>query len=229
MLPGAKRRITKAMARIATNLSGVNRADGTLDSYLARLGIPMLFARHEEIYDECDRADHLYQVARGTVRTCKLLGDGRRQVGSFYLRGDMFGFDAAGSRMFSAEAISNSTIIAVKRDVLMAHALQEQRLAKALWRSTVQELARTRRHALLLARTAQERLAVFLLEMAERQCGTGIVDLPMSRQDIADHLGLTIETISRSLTQLEENSLIELSSVRRILLKNASGLRKLYA
>jgi CRP-like cAMP-binding protein len=84
-------------------------------------------------------------------------------------------------------------------------------------------------HSLLLIKTAQERVASFLLEMAERVTADGLVELPMSRQDIADYLGLTIETVSRTLTQLEKTAAIGVPSSRRILLRNRSALRRLNA
>jgi CRP/FNR family nitrogen fixation transcriptional regulator len=94
---------------------------------------------------------------------------------------------------------------------------------------TSQELTRSQNHALLLIKSAQERLAAFLLEMAERIMGKGAVELPMSRQDIADYLGLTIETVSRTLTQFAGASTIELVASRRIVLRNRSALRQLNA
>jgi CRP/FNR family nitrogen fixation transcriptional regulator len=82
---------------------------------------------------------------------------------------------------------------------------------------------------MLLIKSAQERVASFLLEMSERGSADGVVDLPMSRQDIADYLGLTIETISRTLTILEHDATIELSSSRRIVLRNRPALSRLNA
>ncbi len=85
------------------------------------------------------------------------------------------------------------------------------------------------RHILLLIQSAQERVAGFLLEMAERIKSTNEVELPMSRQDIADYLGLTIETVSRTLTILENSAAIELQTSRRIVLRNRAALRRLNA
>ncbi|MDE2373093.1 MAG: helix-turn-helix domain-containing protein, partial [Hyphomicrobiales bacterium] len=88
-------------------------------------------------------------------------------------------------------------------------------------------LRRMQDRILLLVKSAQERVAGFLLEMAERACANNIVELPMSRQDIADYLGLTIETVSRTLTGLETVAAIEVPTSRRIVLRNRSALNRL--
>ncbi len=92
---------------------------------------------------------------------------------------------------------------------------------------TGRELRRVQDRILLLIKSAQERVASFLLEMAERVPAGNAIDLPMSRQDIADYLGLTIETVSRTLTSLESCAAIEVPSSRRIVLRNQSALRRL--
>jgi CRP/FNR family nitrogen fixation transcriptional regulator len=96
-----------------------------------------------------------------------------------------------------------------------------------MWAFTARELQRVQAHMLLLIKSAQERVATFLLEMADRVSAKGAVELAMSRQDIADYLGLTIETVSRTLTQLEKTAAIEVSTARRIVLRNHSALARL--
>jgi CRP-like cAMP-binding protein len=98
-----------------------------------------------------------------------------------------------------------------------------------MWELTARELQRVQKHSLALIRTAEERVAGFLLEMADRVASGGTVELPMSRQDIADYLGLTIETVSRTLKLLEDAAAIEVARRRRILLRNRSALRRLNA
>jgi CRP/FNR family nitrogen fixation transcriptional regulator len=99
---------------------------------------------------------------------------------------------------------------------------------RELWALTGRELRRVQDHTLLLVKTAQERVAAFLLEMAARgPVGNAFIDLPMSRQDIADYLGLTIETVSRTLTHLESVATIEVPTSRHIVLRNRSALTKL--
>jgi CRP-like cAMP-binding protein len=193
------------------------------------MGAPMPFARNSEIYGEGEPAEYLYKVVSGTVRTSKILADGRRQVGAFYIAGDLFGLEAGDEHTFSAEAISDTTVVMVKRSAIMAIAARDGAVARELWAATDRELRSVQGHVLLLIKSAQERVAGFLLEMAERNRSTDVVELPMSRQDIADYLGLTIETVSRTLTQLEGSRVIAVPTARRIELRNRPALNRLNA
>ena len=176
------------------------------------------FARNEEIYSEGEPADHLYKVVSGIVRTCKVLIDGRRKIAAFYLPGDTFGLEIGEEYAFSAEAVTDTKVMVVKRPVVPS--LQ-------LWTLMGCELQRAQDHLLLLVKTAPERMASFLLEMAARIQSSDEVELAMSRQDIADYLGLTIETVSRTLTQLESQSAIALPTCKRIVLRNRAALKRL--
>ena len=189
------------------------------------MGAPMAFPRNGEIHGEGEPAAYVYKVISGTVRTSKLLADGRRQIGAFYLPGDVFGLETGDEHAFSAEAITASEILVVRRDALLALAARDSGVARALWTLTGRELARVQDHLMLLVKTAQERVAGFLLEMAARRPAGDTVELPMSRQDIADYLGLTIETVSRTLTSLANEAAIELSNSRRIVLRDRPALR----
>ena len=197
---------------------------GTLD-----LGAQMSFPRNAEIYGEGEAADFIYRVVSGAVRTYKLLADGRRQVGGFYLPGDMFGLEPGDEHAFSAEAIAESKVLVIKRSAVTALAERDNEVARQLWNLTGRELSRVQDHILLLIKSAHERVATFLLEMAERVSGDNAVDLLMSRQDIADYLGLTIETVSRTLTHMESLATIEVPSSRRIVLRNRAALNRLNA
>jgi CRP/FNR family transcriptional regulator, nitrogen fixation regulation protein len=200
----------------------------SLDEALELMGAAMPFSRNMEIYGEGEPAEYLYKVIRGAVRTHKLLNDGRRQIGGFYLPGDTFGMEVDDVHRLSAEAIGDSRILVIKRSALVALAARQSDVARELWTMTARELAHLQNLMLTLGRkTAQERLAAFLLEMAARNRGGDAVDLPMSRQDIADYLGLTIETVSRTLTQLENASAIALPSSRRIVLRDRAALNRL--
>ena len=192
------------------------------------MGATMTFGRNGEIYGEGEQADYVYKVVRGAVRTYKVLADGRRQIGAFYLAGDVFGLEVGEEHPHSAEAVTESTVMVVKRSALIGLAARNSDVARELWSFTGRELARVQEHVLLLVKTAQERVVDFLLEMANRQPGDAI-ELPMSRQDIADYLGLTIETVSRTLTGLENEAAIALPNARRILLRNRSALREMNA
>src|SRR6516162_10689849 len=164
---------------------------------LDMMGAHMSFSRNAEIYGEGEAGDYIYRVISGAVRTYKLLADGRRQVGGFYLPGGMFGLEPGDEHTFSAEAIAESKVLVIKRSAVMALAERDGEVARQLWNLTGRELSRVQDHILLLIKSAHERVATFLLEMAERESAGNAVDLPMSRQDIADYLGLTIETVSR--------------------------------
>jgi CRP-like cAMP-binding protein len=193
------------------------------------MGALMPFARNSEIYGENEPADYLYKVVSGTVRTYKVLVDGRRQIGGFHLPGDMFGFESGDEHTFSAEAITDCKILVIKRSAVITLAARDNDVAQQMWALTARELQRVQDHSMVLIKSAQERVASFLLEMAGRAAGGGAVELPMSRQDIADYLGLTIETVSRTLTQLEKTAAIELPTSRRIVLRNRSALSRLNA
>jgi CRP/FNR family nitrogen fixation transcriptional regulator len=189
------------------------------------MGISMKFNRNGEIFGENEPADYVYRIVSGAVRTCKLMSDGRRQIGAFYLPGDLFGLECEEFHDFSAEAIGDCTVRAIKRKTVLAEAASQSRLLNQLWAQTTVHLQRAQQHILLLGRkNAQERIAAFLLDMAERLSRSGDMELPMSRQDIADYLGLTIETVSRTLTQLERDGLIAIPVSRRIVFRNRAAL-----
>jgi CRP/FNR family transcriptional regulator, nitrogen fixation regulation protein len=198
-----------------------------LASTIDLMGAPMSFTRNGEIYGESEPADYLYKVVSGTVRTYKVLNDGRRQVGAFYLAGDIFGLETGEEHTFSAEAITECEVLVIRRSALMALAARDHDVARELWTITSTELRRVQDHIMLLVKSAQGRVAAFLLEMSDRIPAGNAVELPMSRQDIADYLGLTIETVSRTLTALEHAATIELPSSRRIVLRNRSALNAL--
>jgi len=193
------------------------------------MGALMTFGRNSEIYGEGEPADYLYKVVSGTVRTSKILADGRRQIGSFHLPGDVFGLEVGDDHAFSAEAITESKVLVVRRSSLIGLATRDGDVAHQMWRLAGNELARVQNHLLLLVKTAQERVAGFLLEMAARAPDHDAIELPMSRQDIADYLGLTIETVSRTLTTLEGDGAIELPTSRRVMLRKRSALARLNA
>lgn len=179
------------------------------------IGVPMTYADGEEIYAQDEETDRVYQVQSGAVRASRLLGDGRRQIAGFYYPGDLFGLEAGSTHRASAEALCDSKILVAKRSALKHHGEAGERLERLVWRATGQELGRAQEHMMLLARkSAYERVAGFLSGVAQRQ-GAAWTELAMSRQDIADHLGLTIETVSRMITQLQADGLVALESCRR--------------
>jgi CRP/FNR family nitrogen fixation transcriptional regulator len=197
------------------------------DDAIDMMGAPMSFRRNAEIYGEDEPADYLYKVMSGAVRTYKLLSDGRRQISAFYLPGDVFGLESGSVHTLSAEAISDTKVLVIKRTALIALAARDNSVASQLWTITARELQRAQEHVLALIKTAEERVVGFLLEMASRVRGGNQIDLPMSRQDISDYLGLTIETVSRTMTHLEDTAAIELPSSRRVVLRNRAVLGRL--
>jgi CRP-like cAMP-binding protein len=214
---------------INANLHGRSRPATEADGHdvIALMGASMSFKRNAEIYGEDEPADYVYKVVAGSVRTYKVLADGRRHVGSFYLAGDVFGLELGDEHALSAEAISDAKLLVVKRTALLAMASRDGAVAQQLWAITKQELRRAQNHVLALIKSAEERVVSFLLEMANRCADDNQIILPMSRQDIADYLGLTIETVSRTLTHLENTATIALPTARRVVLRNRGALNRL--
>jgi CRP/FNR family nitrogen fixation transcriptional regulator len=188
------------------------------------LGASITYARNEEIFGEGEPADYLYKVVSGAVRTFKILDDGRRQINSFYLPGDFFGLEVSREHGTSCEAICTATVLLMKRNAATELAKRDSSVARRLWDITAVELARVQDHIVLLIRNAEERVGAFLTEIATRTHANEEFDLPMSRQDIADHLGLTIETVSRTLTHFETIGFIALPKSRHVILRKRSAL-----
>jgi CRP/FNR family nitrogen fixation transcriptional regulator len=200
------------------------------DAATPAAGAVQSFAKDEEIFAEGDRAACVYKVLSGVVRTSKLLSDGRRQIDAFHLAGDIFGIEAGDEYRFCAESVGDCVVIAYRRNHLASLTGNDVQLAQDMTMGMMRSLVRAQNHMLLLGRkSALEKIASFLLDMAERTSDGDALDLPMSRMDIADHLGLTIETVSRSFTQLERQGIIELPSARHIVLCNRSSLERLNA
>jgi CRP/FNR family transcriptional regulator, nitrogen fixation regulation protein len=202
-------------------------AAGSLDQTMQLMGAVMQYPRNAEVFGEDEPAEYLYKVVSGGVRTCKILDDGRRQVGAFHLAGDIFGFEFGDKHTLSAEAMSDAKVLVVKRSALSALAGRDASIAQELFALTSRQLQRMQGRILLLCKSAQERMASFLLEMAERSAASDTIELPMSRQDIADYLGLTIETVSRTLTCLQCDATIELPASRRVVLRNRAALSRM--
>jgi CRP/FNR family nitrogen fixation transcriptional regulator len=167
------------------------------------------YKRGTEIYGEKEPAEHVYQVKTGAVRSYKLLTDGRRQIGAFHLVGDIFGLENGSVHRFTAEAVVKTTVRLIKRQSLEAVAESDAVVTRNLLSLTTSKLEHAENHMLLLGRkTSLERVAAFLIEMDARLTATGVVALPMSRRDIADYLGLTLETVSRALSRLQREGVL---------------------
>ena len=200
---------------------------GQLDALVAleRTGTRLSFSRNNEIYAEGDRMDCWYKVVSGTVRVCKLLADGRRHIAEFCFSGDCFGIDNGSERLYSAEAVDDVIVMRFQRTATERLIDQNSALARLLRDTMLRDLANAHGRTLLLGRmTAPERVAAFLLEMFDRRGRTKALDLPMSRNDVADYLGLTIETVCRTLSAFKRDRVIAIPNPHRIELLDRDAL-----
>jgi CRP/FNR family nitrogen fixation transcriptional regulator len=178
------------------------------------------FGAEAEVYAQGEESGSLYQIEYGAVRIYRLLADGRRQVVAFQLPGETFGFEADCCRSFFAEAMVN-TALRIQECTL-------QNASPAVVAEALRSMIRAQEHLLVVGRqNAMERMAAFLVEMADRQEDTDQVELPMTRLDIADYLGMTIETASRSLSALKQQGFIRVPTLRSVEFVRFEGLRRL--
>ena len=184
---------------------------GQLDVLIAleQIGARRNFARDAEIYAEGDRSDCWFKVISGNVRICKLMADGRRHIAEFFSAGECFGLDDPGERLFTAKAVDNVIVMRFPRAATERLLNEQPHLANDLCTMALRNLAHAQTRLLLLGRmTASERVANFLLELAERHNVRRKINLPMSRNDIADYLGLTSETVCRTLSAFKRDGVI---------------------
>jgi CRP/FNR family transcriptional regulator, nitrogen fixation regulation protein len=203
-------------------LEGLSRAKVILSEYK--------YHRGAEIFGESEASEYVYQVIEGAVRSYKLLSDGRRQIGAFHLVGDIFGLENGSTHRFTAEAIVDTTVRLARRMSLEHVAETDALVARDLLSMTTTNLQHAEDHMLLLGRkTSLERVAAFLLEMDRRLTAAGVMALPMNRRDIADYLGLTLETVSRALSCLHDKGILDFlgETQRQIVLLDRPGLAKL--
>jgi CRP/FNR family transcriptional regulator len=199
---------------------------------LDALGTSRRLSRGQELFTEGDPAGSYFKVAAGAVRLLRLMPDGRRHVVDFFLAGDHFAFSPLAAYPYSAEAVIDSTVVAFPRRSFEQLIGRHPGLARRLLELVSRELVAAQDRLLLLGRkNAHERLASFLLMRLER-AGQGDaarpqIDLFMSRTDIADHLGLTIETVSRSLTQLRRHGVIALPTPNLVVILRRDALERL--
>jgi len=187
---------------------------------------PIRYNRDQVIVCEGDAADYIFLVVDGIVRSCRTFQNGARSIAGFYLPGELFGWTDL-KHLLSAEAATNAMVLYLKRSALFDIAARDSRIASFLLAATTNELRRTQEHALLVSRSAKCRVATFLLDLSRRLGTTKYLDLPMSHQDIADHLGLTIETVSRTITELERSEMIARISPRTLVLLNRPSLSRM--
>jgi CRP/FNR family nitrogen fixation transcriptional regulator len=193
---------------------------------LVSLAAIVTFDRDDEIVFQGDDAEYCYEVASGCVRTVRLLEDGRRQVGEFLFAGDLLGCDSAQQYEFGAEAVTPATLRRYRAVAIEERADSDLAFAQRLRRHSAGQIRAARGRLILLGRkTASERIASFLIEMQTRlrPSAPGAIELPMARGDIADYLGLTVETVCRGLTEMRQLGIIAVDRTRVTIL-DRSGL-----
>jgi CRP/FNR family transcriptional regulator, nitrogen fixation regulation protein len=196
---------------------------------LDQIGRSLSLPSGAQIYGEGDPVKYLYVVMSGAIRACRFSLDGRRQIVRFCLPGDMFGLEPEEYHTVSTEAINATSVREIRQTVFYELAAHDEEMAYHLWIGVYRQLARDQEHILRLGKLAMERVSDFILELAGRIPNCGTLQLPMSRQDIADHLGLTIETVSRTITNLTRTGVIEKASGRRITIRKMRWTRPVHA
>ena len=179
----------------------------------------------QELFAQDDPIRHCYEVVSGCLRTVRLMEDGRRLVGGFLMPGALLGFEARALHDFAAQAGRATTLRSFSHTEIATMAAKDPGFGQFLWHHASDALRREHEHMLLLGRkTAMERVASFLRDMAVRagQNASGPIALPMCRTDIADHLGLTVETVSRTMTQLRRAWVIDILPGRIVILNRAA-------
>ena len=208
------------------------KSDAAFDGFapLRQIGTVSSFARNETIFNEGDAAEFSYKVITGAVRLCKMLPDGRRQIANFFLPGDFFAFGEDGEHSFTAEAVSDVTIVRYARRRIEGLCNELPGVRKEMFSRLYRDLSAAQNHLVMLGRqTAKERVSSFLLLLAERaKAGDGeVIELPMGRQDIADYLGLTIETVCRALSDLKRSKLITTPNTHQVVLHDIETLHEI--
>ena len=207
----------------------------TLTDYLLRIqeyGARLHFTRNETIFNQDDPAEQVYRIVSGTVRLCRYMPDGRRYIVDFLLPGDLMGFVESPDLPASAEAVNEVTLVAFPRVCFDRLAEENPAVRTQLLCHLSANLLTAQQHLFVLGcQKARERVASFLLRLTDRTdliCSDRL-ELPMSRQDIADHLGLTIETISRTITALRSEGIVLIPNSNQVVLRDIAALRALAA
>jgi CRP-like cAMP-binding protein len=192
---------------------------------LERIGSTVAYRRGQMLVEEGNPAEYVFRVVSGALRSVRLLPDGRRYITNFLLPGDFFGLADVETYTQSVEAVADAKIVRYSRNAFQALLERDPRAGRHFLELVCGELSAAQERLLLLGRkNAMERIATFLLTMADRTKASEI-DLPMNRSDVADYLGLTVETVSRLLTQLRGSRVIELPTANHIRVRNRDALK----
>jgi CRP-like cAMP-binding protein len=200
------------------------------DQALKRIGAKARFQANETIFNAGDVADQAYKVVSGTVRLCKHMPDGRRQIAQFLFPGDYFSFFALGEHNFTAEAVTDAVLVSYPQAQIERLGEEHPNLKARFYQILSQRVLDIQNHLTMLGRqTAKEKLASFLTLLSQRAGSEddNLVDVTMSRQDMADYLGLTVETVCRVLAQLKKAGIIDMPTHHRFALKNMKRLTAL--
>jgi CRP/FNR family nitrogen fixation transcriptional regulator len=185
---------------------------------------PVRYPRNKVISLEGDPADYIIIVGEGVLRTCRAFKDGHRTIVAFHVSGEIVGFTDEPTHALCIEASTNSTVLLLNRTSVRTLAARDNRVANFLLANTARELRRLQEHSVLINRRAQCRVATFLIDLSVRLGKARCLDLPMSHQDIADFLGLAIETLSRVITEFERAKFISRVSAQTLVLTNRESL-----
>jgi CRP-like cAMP-binding protein len=211
----------------AGRIAGIAPTGDALDP-LHRIGTKVRFARDMTIFNDGDPVEHCYKIVSGAVRLCKHTFNGRRQIAEFLLPGDYFGFWQFGRYSFTAEAVSDAVLTAYPQHQVERLAQTTPSMGRRLLVLMSERLVSMQDHLVMLGRqAAKERVASFLLLLAERMGAEEgeVFDIPMNRQDMADYLGLTVETVCRALSELKRVRLILAPSVHEAIINNMDALQ----
>lgn len=193
---------------------------------LTGIGVVSRFDRGEMLFASGDTARDAFRLVSGTVRIYQLMADGRRQIIRFNLPGDFLALDERPVHDLCAEAISDAVAVRYNRDRLTKFAHEQPALQRIFFTHLRRDLCAAQNHLLLLGRQVpRERVAHFLLDMKARDRKCPLLELPMGRQDIADYLGLTIETVSRVLADLKRMGHITIPSRHGVVIRNMPALQ----
>jgi CRP/FNR family nitrogen fixation transcriptional regulator len=188
---------------------------------------PSRYRRNRVIFFEADPADYFFFISRGLVRTCRSFKDGKRSVVAFHVAGEFVGLEGETTHSLCAEAATDTTVLPLKRSAVFATARGDRWISDFLLASMAKELRRLREHTVLISRDAHCRVGTFLIDLSARLGQTHDLDLPMSHRDIADYLGLSIETVSRVITEFERSEFVVRVSPRSLILKDREALVRL--
>lgn len=194
---------------------------------LSNVGTFAAFRSQRRFCVKGEPAEYVYRIVEGVAEGYHITSEGRRQIVSFYAAGDIFGIEAGCDYTIFVDAITSGRIQSIKRTIVDQMITSNALALPELWLGLARSIQRSQEHILRLGLPATERVAAFILDMCHRLSGRDDCHLPMTRREIGDHLGLTVETVSRTLTLLRQMGVISLSGYRDIIVIDRQRLRRL--